>query len=111
MILLFPSLVHLKTDEDRANFKPRYFANRLLPSRNDGDFNKSMLTHYRCHMFYGQRVMDIPDGLPKWSGLSNDSDLIEDSPQEAVQEFERNREQMRKEKEEKQKKEEEEKKK
>lgn len=24
MILLFPSLIHLKTDEDRANFKPRY---------------------------------------------------------------------------------------
>jgi len=49
-------------------------------------------------MFYGQRVMDIPDGLPKWTGLSNDSELIEDSPKEAVQEFERNREQARKEK-------------
>lgn len=24
MILLFPSLVHLKSDEDKANFKPRY---------------------------------------------------------------------------------------
>lgn len=24
MILLFPSLIHLKTDEDKANFKPRY---------------------------------------------------------------------------------------
>lgn len=24
MILLFPSLVHLKTDQDKANFKPRY---------------------------------------------------------------------------------------
>lgn len=23
MILLFPSLVHLKTDQDKANFKPR----------------------------------------------------------------------------------------
>jgi len=52
----------------------------------------------RCHMFYGQRVMDIPDGLPKWSGLSNESDLIEDSPKEAVQEMERKREAERKEK-------------
>ncbi|KAL1297771.1 hypothetical protein AAFC00_006308 [Neodothiora populina] len=67
MILLFPSLIHLKTDEDKKNFKPR------------------------CHMFYNQRVMDIPDGLPKWTGLSGDSDLIEDSPKEAIQELERKR--------------------
>ncbi|KAL5117473.1 hypothetical protein ACEQ8H_004638 [Pleosporales sp. CAS-2024a] len=71
MILLFPSLVHLKTDQDKAYFKPR------------------------CHMFYGQRVMDVPDGLPKWSGLSGESDLIEDSPKEKVQELERKREQER----------------
>jgi len=71
MILLFPSLIHLKTDEDKAFFKPR------------------------CHMFYGQRVMDIPDGLPKWSGLSNESDLIEDSPPDIVRGFERKREEER----------------
>lgn len=71
MILLFPSLIHLKTDEDRAYFKPR------------------------CHMFYGQRVMDIPDGLPKWTGLNNESDLIEDSPPELVKEIERKRENER----------------
>lgn len=73
MILLFPSLIHLKTDEDKAFFKPR------------------------CHMFYGQRVMDIPDGLPKWSGLSEDSDLIEDSPPELVKKLERKREEEREE--------------
>jgi len=28
MILLFPSLIHLKTDEDKANFKPRYVSCR-----------------------------------------------------------------------------------
>jgi hypothetical protein len=43
-------------------------------------------------MFYGQRVMDIPDGLLKWSGLDNESDLIEDSPPGLVREFERGRE-------------------
>lgn len=73
MILLFPSLIHLKTDEAKAHFKPR------------------------CHMFYGQRVMDIPDGLPKWSGLSDDSDLIEDSPPEKVKALERKREEEREE--------------
>jgi hypothetical protein len=39
--------------------------------------------------------MDIPDGLPKWSGLSGDSDLIEDSPPDMVREHERKREEER----------------
>ncbi|KAF2455645.1 Mss4-like protein [Lineolata rhizophorae] len=67
MILLFPSLVDLRTDKDRENFKPR------------------------CHMFYSQRVMDVPDGLPKWSAMQGQSDLIEDTPEEAVKAFERKR--------------------
>jgi len=46
-------------------------------------------------MFYGQRVMDIPDGLPKWTGINNDSELMEDSPPELVREMERKREQER----------------
>jgi hypothetical protein len=29
-------------------------------------------------------VLDIPDGKPKWTGLSDSSDLIEDSPPEAI---------------------------
>jgi hypothetical protein len=35
-------------------------------------------------MFYEQRVVDIPDGLPKWSGMSGKSELIADSPAEDV---------------------------
>lgn len=35
-------------------------------------------------MFYEQRVVDIPDGLPKWSGMSGKTDLIGDSPAEDV---------------------------
>lgn len=33
-----------------------------------------------CHMFYDQRVVDIPDGKPKWTGINDQSELIEDSP-------------------------------
>lgn len=73
MILLFPSLVHINTPEARNKFRPR------------------------CHMFYGQRVIDIPDGLPKWTGLNQDSDLIEDSPPEMVRERERKLEKEREE--------------
>lgn len=35
-------------------------------------------------MFYSKRLVDIPDGLPKWSEMQNKSDLIEDSPPEAI---------------------------
>ena len=35
-------------------------------------------------MFYEQRLVDIPDGLPKWSGMSGTSDLIADSSLEVV---------------------------
>lgn len=42
-------------------------------------------------MFYPQRVIDIPDGLPKWSGINETSDLIEDSPPEQIKELERER--------------------
>ncbi len=29
-----------------------------------------------CHIFYGQRAVDVDDGLPKWSGHKNASDRI-----------------------------------
>jgi len=65
MVLLFPSLIHFKNEADKELFKPK------------------------CHMFYKERVVDVPDGLPKWSGMKDESDLIEDSSKEAVQEYER----------------------
>lgn len=39
------------------------------------------------------------DGLPKWSGIDKDSDLIEDSPPEAIKELKEKREKEAKEKE------------
>lgn len=33
---------------------------------------------YRCHIFYSQRVVDIPDGKPKWSKLDGKSELVDD---------------------------------
>ncbi|KAF1986525.1 hypothetical protein K402DRAFT_312185, partial [Aulographum hederae CBS 113979] len=72
MVLLFPSLMELKTEEERSALRPR------------------------CHQFYGERVNDIPDGLPKWTGLSDESDLVEDSPREVVQKRERQKEEERK---------------
>lgn len=42
-------------------------------------------------MFYPKRIVDIPDGLPKWTGINDQSELCEDSPPEAVRELERKR--------------------
>ncbi len=41
-----------------------------------------MLSRNRCHMFYPRRVLDINDGKPKWSGISGESELIADTPEE-----------------------------
>ena len=35
-------------------------------------------------MFYSSRVVDIPDGKPKWDGMNKMSDLIEDSPPDLI---------------------------
>jgi hypothetical protein len=47
-------------------------------------------------MFYEQRVVDVPDGLPKWAGMSGASELIADSPPEAVEKRRREVEEERK---------------
>ncbi|KAJ5688794.1 hypothetical protein N7462_003186 [Penicillium macrosclerotiorum] len=31
-----------------------------------------------CHIFYEQRMIDIPDGAPKWSGMDKVSQLLDD---------------------------------
>ena len=56
MILLFPPLIKgINTKEGRAAFKPT------------------------CHMFYPQRVAEFRgDGIVKWRGLDNASDLLDD---------------------------------
>ncbi len=60
MILLFPSLIeNVHSDRGRRAFQAQ------------------------CHLFYGQRVVDFKDdGLPKWSGLNDDSTLLDDEGHE-----------------------------
>ncbi|KAI0009607.1 Mss4-like protein [Xylariaceae sp. FL0662B] len=53
--LLFPGLIDFRGAAERRLFEPQ------------------------CHIFYGQRVVDIPDGKPKWSGLDGQSELMEEA--------------------------------
>ncbi|KAF2427578.1 hypothetical protein EJ08DRAFT_592864 [Tothia fuscella] len=82
MILLFPTLINFKSEAEKRNFE------------------------VEMHMFYTHRVVDIPDGKPKWSGLSDDSDLIEDSPESAKKEWEKKKAEKKKEEKKKEKEEE-----
>ncbi|GJN80214.1 hypothetical protein PLIIFM63780_003739 [Purpureocillium lilacinum] len=52
MVLLFPTLLRFETEEQRRKFD------------------------VQCHIFYPQRVVDIPDEKPKWAGLDHKSGLL-----------------------------------
>ncbi|KAF4982761.1 hypothetical protein FZEAL_1662 [Fusarium zealandicum] len=54
MVLLFPTLLNLDTPQLRENFQPQ------------------------SHIFYPERVVDIPDGKKKWTGLDEKSDLMDE---------------------------------
>lgn len=80
MILLFPTLINFKSPEDRKNFDPRYVG----PCQEPDFLYRCLLTVTccSCHMFYPRRIVDIPDGKPKWSGINNDSELVGDTPED-----------------------------
>ncbi|KAI0388752.1 Mss4-like protein [Xylariaceae sp. FL0594] len=54
MVLMFPGIIKFEKPEDKKLFDPQ------------------------CHIFYSQRVVDLPDGKPKWIGLDNQSELMKD---------------------------------
>ncbi|MCJ1441077.1 MAG: hypothetical protein MMC23_001563 [Stictis urceolatum] len=58
MILMYPTLIKWaegkKGEEDRKKFDAS------------------------CHMFYNRRVIDVKDGKPKWTGLNESSELIDE---------------------------------
>lgn len=58
MILMYPTLIKWKEgrqgEVERKKFEPT------------------------CHMFYPRRVVDIKDGKPKWTGLDESSELLDD---------------------------------
>ena len=85
MILLFPTLIHFEGKEEMEKFKPKYVLINFISA------TLHLLIQDRCHMFYSERVIDIPDGLPKWTGLNGSSDLIEDSPADMVKELKQKR--------------------
>ncbi|KAH6893219.1 hypothetical protein B0T10DRAFT_592168 [Thelonectria olida] len=62
MALMFPTLLKLDGGSLRRNFE------------------------IQCHIFYPQRVVNIPDGKPKWTGLDGKSELMEEKKKEDEEE-------------------------
>ncbi|KAG2140132.1 Mss4-like protein [Suillus clintonianus] len=54
MVLAYPSGFKFPPIKARLNFQPS------------------------CHIFYGHRVMEVCDGIPKWRGHKNDSELMQE---------------------------------
>ncbi|KAI0599135.1 Mss4-like protein [Biscogniauxia sp. FL1348] len=54
MVLMFPAIIEFGDAEHKKFFDPQ------------------------CHIFYSQRVVDLPDGKPKWTGLDGTSELMKD---------------------------------
>ncbi|KAJ6007381.1 hypothetical protein N7540_011357 [Penicillium herquei] len=59
MILLFPQSIRFQGSRDEQRKQLEAFK----PS---------------CHIFYEQRMFDFPDGTPKWSGMDENSQLLDD---------------------------------
>ncbi|GAP84074.2 putative glutathione-dependent formaldehyde-activating family gfa protein [Rosellinia necatrix] len=54
MVLMFPGIINFRSAADKKLFDAQ------------------------CHIFYSQRVIDLPDGKPKWVGLDKSSELMKD---------------------------------
>ncbi|KAL1998757.1 hypothetical protein VTN02DRAFT_5624 [Thermoascus thermophilus] len=57
--LLFPGLIDFGGSEEEQKERRRVF-------------------EVSCHIFYSRRTVEILDGKPKWSGLDNAGDLLDD---------------------------------
>ncbi|KAJ5177273.1 uncharacterized protein N7482_003150 [Penicillium canariense] len=78
MCLVFPQLIQLEGSQDeqrkqRDAFRPTYVYVCRLPR-----LNMTVDLSSRCHIFYEQRMMDIPDGITKWSGMDENSQRMDD---------------------------------
>lgn len=62
MVLLFPTLVEgIETQEGRGAFKAG------------------------CHIFYGERVVDVRDGLRKWEGMDGGSRVLDEETGDVIE--------------------------
>lgn len=60
MLLLFPSLIDFESREQVRRWR----------------------TKEGCHIFYGQRVVDVKDGLDKWRGHKGESEKMGEEEEE-----------------------------
>ncbi|CAM6129239.1 unnamed protein product [Calypogeia fissa] len=74
MILMFPSMIHFGKKKLGPVLDEHLDTNVAVFEVADREKSNFAPT---CHIFYGDRVVDIPDGKPKWKGLDGKSELME----------------------------------
>lgn len=84
MCLLFPESIEVEDSEEaRKRFKSIFQVSYVVihPALHwiplytgVGDVDGSD----RCHIFYKQRLLEIPDGKAKWAGMNGSSQLLDD---------------------------------
>ncbi|KAJ5754293.1 hypothetical protein N7533_003836 [Penicillium manginii] len=80
--LLFPQLIEFEGSieeqkKQRELFKPTYV--QTVFNLIHGDVLLTVSYLFRCHIYYEQRIMDLPDGITKWSAMNDQSDRLDDS--------------------------------
>lgn len=72
MVLLFPTLLSFQNEAQKKNFAVQYVIS--------WDFGVDTMSNIACmcHLFYPQRVVDLPDGKPKWAGIDKKSELVDE---------------------------------
>ncbi|KAI1340943.1 Mss4-like protein [Xylariaceae sp. FL0016] len=61
MVLMFPAIIKFGDAEHKKFFDPQ------------------------CHIFYSQRVVDLPDGKPKWTGLDGSSKQMKECEKDRME--------------------------
>lgn len=61
-----------------------YTAYELFPGCGIRALRLTLLLITSCHIFYNQRVVNINNGKPKWTGANNKSELMLNGPAGSV---------------------------
>lgn len=80
--LIFPEAIVVGDSvEERQKWREAFAPEYVITSHQwdlQSDRNSRLTSFRSCHIFYAKRCIDILDGKTKWSGMDEDSELMDD---------------------------------
>lgn len=76
MCLVFPELITIGDSDEEHSAWRRAFEPMYVCSVHDVALSTDQNS---CHIYYCRRVMEVLDGKPKWAGMDDDSELMDDN--------------------------------